>query len=76
MATKSKLKPILPKDLADLRKQLSLNQGDFWSRYGVTQSGGSRYESGRSMPTPLKLLIRLHLSGVITNDDLKAARAK
>jgi len=75
MAAKSKLKPI-PKDLADFRKQLGLNQGDFWSRYGVTQSGGSRYESARSMPMPLKLLVRLHLSGVISDEALKAAKAK
>ena len=75
MTTKSRLKP-LPKDLAELRKQLGLNQGDFWSRYGVTQSGGSRYESGRGMSAPLKLLLRLHLSGVISDDQLMAAKAK
>lgn len=75
MATKAKLKP-LPKDLADFRKQLGLNQSDFWSRYGVTQSGGSRYESGRGMSAPLKMLVRLHLSGVISDDALKAAKAK
>ena len=75
MTTKSRLKP-LPKDLAEFRKKLGLNQGDFWSRYGVTQSGGSRYESGRNMPTPMKLLMRLHLCGVITDDDLKAAKEK
>ena len=75
MITKAKLKP-LPKDLADFRKQVGLNQSDFWSRYGVTQSGGSRYESGRSVPAPLKILLRLHLSGVISEDELKAAKAK
>ncbi|MDD5175330.1 MAG: transcriptional regulator [Sterolibacterium sp.] len=75
MTTKSKLKA-LPKDLTEFRKNLGLNQSDFWSRYGVTQSGGSRYESGRNMPMPMKLLIRLHLSGVISDDALKAAKAK
>ena len=75
MTTKSKLKP-LPKDLAEFRKNGGLSQGDFWSRYGVTQSGGSRYESGRNMSVPLKLLVRLHLSGVISDDQLMAARAK
>jgi len=75
MTTAVKLKS-LPKDLADFRKQQGLSQGDFWFRYGVTQSGGSRYESLRSIPTPLKLLLRLHLSGVISEDDLKAAKAK
>ena len=75
MTAKTRLKP-LPASIADFRAKTGLNQSDFWSRYGVTQSGGSRYESGRGMSTPLKILLRLHLSGVITDDDLKAAKAK
>ncbi|MCX7170423.1 MAG: hypothetical protein NTY41_09060 [Proteobacteria bacterium] len=75
MTTKTKLKSI-PNDLADFRNKLGLNQSDFWSRYGVTQSGGSRYEAGRNIPAPLKLLLRLHLSGVITDEALQAAKAK
>ncbi len=75
MTTKTKLKS-LPNDLADFRNKLGLNQSDFWSRYGVTQSGGSRYEAGRNIPAPLKLLLRLHLSGVITDEALQAAKAK
>lgn len=43
----------------DLRKTLGLNQQAFWSQVGVTQSGGSRYESGRSMPHPVRELVRL-----------------
>ena len=43
----------------DMRKKLSLNQGEFWSAVGVTQSGGSRYESGRSIPKPVRELLRL-----------------
>lgn len=35
------------------------DQGAYWRRYGVTQSGGSRYESGRSIHKPLRLLIAL-----------------
>ena len=31
----------------------------FWSTLGVTQSGGSRYESGRNMPKPVRELLRL-----------------
>ena len=30
-----------------------------WSTLGVTQSGGSRYESGRNMPKPVRELLRL-----------------
>ena len=43
----------------EIRRRLRLNQHEFWSRIGVTQSGGSRYESGRSMPRPVRELLRL-----------------
>ena len=42
-----------------LRHRLGLNQQQFWSAVGVTQSGGSRYESGRNMPRPVQHLLRL-----------------
>lgn len=43
----------------DIRKKLGMNQQEFWSQIGVTQSGGSRYESGRNMPKPVRELLRL-----------------
>jgi len=43
----------------DIRRKLGLNQQQFWSKIGVTQSGGSRYESGRNMPKPVRELLRL-----------------
>ncbi|HVC49062.1 MAG TPA: hypothetical protein VND43_02720 [Burkholderiales bacterium] len=43
----------------DLRRRLGINQQEFWNRIGVTQSGGSRYESGRPIPKPVKELLRL-----------------
>ena len=43
----------------EIRRKLGLNQQDFWTRIGVTQSGGSRYESGREMPKPVQELLRL-----------------
>ena len=43
----------------EIRRQLGLNQQEFWTKIGVTQSGGSRYESGRSMPKPVRELLRL-----------------
>jgi len=43
----------------DIRQKLGLNQSQFWSALGVTQSGGSRYESGRKMPRPVQSLLRL-----------------
>ncbi|KPK26541.1 MAG: XRE family transcriptional regulator [Betaproteobacteria bacterium SG8_40] len=42
-----------------IRQRLGLNQQDFWGQIGVTQSGGSRYESGREMPKPVQELLRL-----------------
>jgi transcriptional regulator with XRE-family HTH domain len=42
-----------------IRRKLGLNQQQFWSKIGVTQSGGSRYESGRNMPRPVRELLRL-----------------
>ena len=43
----------------EIRRKLGLNQQQFWSKIGVTQSGGSRYESGRNMPKPVRELLRL-----------------
>jgi transcriptional regulator with XRE-family HTH domain len=43
----------------EIRQRLGMNQEEFWTRVGVTQSGGSRYESGRSMPRPVRELLRL-----------------
>jgi DNA-binding transcriptional regulator YiaG len=46
-------------DAREIRRKLGLNQQQFWSTLGVTQSGGSRYESGRNMPKPVRELLRL-----------------
>ena len=43
----------------EIRRKLGMNQQQFWSKIGVTQSGGSRYESGRNMPKPVRELLRL-----------------
>jgi len=48
-----------------VRSRLHLNQQEFWARIGVTQSGGSRYESGRRMPKPVRELLRIvHIEGI------------
>lgn len=44
-------------DVRALRHKTGMNQSQFWSPLGVTQSGGSRYESGRTMPAPVKKLL-------------------
>lgn len=71
MAKKRKAKT---SDFTGERKALGLNQKDYWERYGVTQSGGSRYESGRAIPRPLGILLRLHRDGKISDKDLAAAQ--
>jgi hypothetical protein len=49
----------------DIRRRLGLNQQQFWPMIGVTQSGGSRYESGRRMPNAVRELLRIvHVEGI------------
>jgi transcriptional regulator with XRE-family HTH domain len=60
-------------DIAAFRKARGENQMDFWRRFGVTQSGGSRYESGRSVPKPVRLLMSLYAEGTLSDEDLAAA---
>jgi transcriptional regulator with XRE-family HTH domain len=60
----------------EIRRRLGMNQQEFWSAIGVTQSGGSRYESGRSMPRPVRELLRLvHIEGLdlgkVSREDLE-----
>lgn len=72
-AKKGKSAKLNLNDVAGYRRQLGENQSAFWRRFGVTQSGGSRYESGRSMPYPVRMLVSLFAAGKITDDDLKVA---
>lgn len=63
-------------DVREIRRKLGLNQSQFWSKIGVTQSGGSRYESGRNIPRPVQALLRLvHIEQVdiskIKKDDVE-----
>ena len=65
-------------DVREIRRKLGLNQQQFWSKIGVTQSGGSRYESGRNIPRPVQALLRLvHVEQVDINkvkkDDVDVA---
>ena len=57
-----------PKRISDpraVRRKLGLNQQVFWPMIGVTQSGGSRYESGRRMPHAVLELLRIvHVEGI------------
>lgn len=46
----------LIRDYRLTRQKLRLSQSEFWSRIGVTQSTGSRYESGRDIPLNVAVL--------------------
>ena len=71
MAKKAKIDFSNP---TELRKMTGDNQANYWRRYGITQSGGSRYEQGRKIPSPAKILMALHASGKVSNYDLALAR--
>lgn len=62
-------------DVVGYRRKSGKNQSQFWAKFGVTQSGGSRYESGRNLPMPVALLLALHANGKVSDDDLAAAIA-
>ena len=55
MSEKKQPKPFAIDPVAT-RQKLGINQTKFWSRVGVTQSGGSRYESSRKIPKPVQRL--------------------
>ncbi|MRR56639.1 MAG: XRE family transcriptional regulator [Deltaproteobacteria bacterium] len=67
------VKKIDLQNIVEYRRGLGMNQSSFWSQFGVTQSGGSRYESGRSLPRPVAMLVWLKFKGRIQDKDLADA---
>ena len=60
MTTKApKFAPITGEAALAMRQQTGLNQSRFWSVVGIGQSAGSRYESGRNIPRPVQMLLRI-----------------
>ncbi len=57
---------------AELRKSAGASQTEFWKKFGVSQSAGCRYESGRNMPTPLRVLMQAWIDKLV--DDAALAR--
>ncbi|MDK9702401.1 MAG: hypothetical protein OEL20_04625 [Sulfuritalea sp.] len=60
-------------NVREVRLARGENQLQFWSRFGVTQSGGSRYETSRDIPVPTGALVMLYLTGTITDAELAKA---
>lgn len=63
-----KLKIYTGPEVRALRKKSELNQDEFWQHFQTTQSGGSRYESGREIPRPVQVLLNIAF-----NTEAKAA---
>lgn len=72
MATKQ-VKQVKLEDPIALRHRMGKNQKSFWHQFGVTQSGGSRFESGRKLSKPLRMLFALS-TGKASIDDLYSGR--
>lgn len=63
-------------ELRQTRKARNESQRRFWSRFGVTQSRGSRFELGGDIPSPVAILLKLYFDGIISDGDLWRARRK
>jgi hypothetical protein len=66
---------IRPSPLGDLRQfRMSKreSQEKFWGRFGVTQSSGSRFETGLAIPAPVAILLKLYAAGKLSDGDLQA----
>jgi hypothetical protein len=46
------------------------SQEKFWGRFGVTQSSGSRFETGLGIPAPVAILVKLYVRGKLNDGDL------
>jgi hypothetical protein len=55
------------------RKMKKESQRRFWARFGVTQSRGSRFESGAEIPPPVSILLWLYFLKTISDGDLGRA---
>lgn len=62
--------PAAPHELRRLRIRKRESQEKFWSRFGVTQSSGSRFETGVVIPPPVAILLRLYVNGTLKDEDL------
>ncbi|WP_345816596.1 XRE family transcriptional regulator [Paraburkholderia sp. PREW-6R] len=55
------------------RKKKKESQRRFWARFGVTQSRGSRFESGAEIPAPVSILLGLYFTKTVSDSDLHRA---
>lgn len=60
-----RLRSAEPAAIRQLRFRNAESQQKFWSRFGVTQSSGSRFETGLHPPRPVLLLLELYARGLL-----------
>ena len=58
-------------DLKKYRVGKRESQEKFWGRFGVTQSSGSRFETGLAIPAPVAILLKLYVAGKLNDGDLQ-----
>lgn len=58
-------------DLRQFRISRRESQEKFWGRFGVTQSSGSRFETGLAIPAPVAILLKLYVNGKLNDGDLQ-----
>lgn len=58
-------------DIRAYREDQGEKQTEFWPKFGITQSGGSRYENGQRIPAPTAILMALVANGHISNEELE-----
>jgi hypothetical protein len=72
-AVNAKFQAALAPTVSELKKyRISKreSQEKFWGRFGVTQSSGSRFETGLAIPAPVALLLKLYVNGKVNDGDL------
>lgn len=62
---------IHPALLREHRNDLGESQAKFWQRFGITQSRGSRFEQGATIPQPVAILLWLYFAGKVSGSDLE-----
>jgi hypothetical protein len=70
-ATASVALPASIRDLRQFRIGKRESQEKFWGRFGVTQSSGSRFETGLAIPAPVAILLKLYANGKLSDGDLQ-----
>jgi hypothetical protein len=68
--TASTMPSALHADLKKFRISKRESQEKFWGRFGVTQSSGSRFETGLGIPPPVAILVKLYVKGRLSDGDL------